>query len=157
MVSGMCLDRTGRYIYCAGYQDSLVLVLDTWADSVVTSVQTSVWAAARDPLAANRRTNRIYEAGYGIGYGQGIPVLRDSIPTGIEELKPVARISGIGSTMVGRSGPLRVEAVSEVYDASGSMVTVLRSGANDIGHLPLGVYFCRERLAGKTTRITIVR
>jgi DNA-binding beta-propeller fold protein YncE len=61
-ISGMCLGHTGNYIYCAGYPDSMMFVIDARGDSVLAAFRVPTTAADRDPLVANRRTNRIYEA-----------------------------------------------------------------------------------------------
>jgi hypothetical protein len=143
-VSGMCLDRTGRYIYCAGYEDTKVFIIDTRAGSVVTVINVPITAAAREPLAVNRRTNRIYEAEYWGTPNGWIPVIHDSMLIGLEELVPTERKSGVSPTLVSRSAPLRAATMAELYDASGRRVAALRPGMNDISRLAPGVYFVRE-------------
>ncbi|GEM_PF-924051 len=153
-VSGMCLDHTGDYVYSAGYEDSLVFVTDTRADSVVATVRTSTWAAARDPLVTNRRTSRIYEAQFGSMYGNGIPVIRDSLLIGLEELKSAPRPWCARPTLVSRSVPLRAVTRADLYDASGRKVAVLRPRLNDISQLVPGVYFLCEAQARAQAQAT---
>jgi len=157
MVSGMCLDHTGDYVYCAGYDDSVVTVIDTRKDTFVAEVRVSTYAAPREPLAANRKTNRIYEAQADQYHGNGIPVIRDSMLVGLEETKPKSRLSGVGPTVVRRGTPMRVHATSELWDATGRRALVLRPGPNDIRHLAPGVYFVRENQAQAQAQAEAVR
>jgi len=149
-VSGMCLDRTGEYIYCAGYEDSMMLVISARDDSIVATFRVTSTAAARDPLAANRRTNRIYEAGYAARNGIGIPVVRDSMLIGLEDLAPAECGQDISATVVSRNAPLRTSAPAELYDASGRGVVALREGQNDVSRLAPGVYFLRKLSAASS-------
>jgi YVTN family beta-propeller protein len=142
-VSGMILDHTGQYIYCAGYEDSLVPVIDTRKDSVMARIRVSTYAAARDPMALNRSTNRIYEAQYSQYDGSSIPVLRDSILVGLEETSQSCPVSYVGSTVVRRGAPMRISAAGELWDASGRRAANLKPGPNNISHLAPGVYFLR--------------
>jgi hypothetical protein len=152
MVSGMCLDHTGNYIYCAGYEDSMMFVIDVRGDSVVAEFSVPVTAAARSPLAVNRRTDRIYEAEYDYSPAGRIPVVHDSMLIGLEELVRTERKSGVSPTLVSRSAPLRAATMAELYDASGRRVAALRPGMNDISRLAPGVCFVSERLATGTSR-----
>jgi YVTN family beta-propeller protein len=144
MVSGMCLDRTGEYIYCAGYEDSMMLVISVRDDSIVATFRVTTIAAARDPLAANRLTNRIYEAQYFVYSGSGIPVVRDSLLIGLEELAQTECGPGVSPTVVNRNAPLRASTSADLYNASGRKTAVLEPGLNDISRLTPGVYFVRE-------------
>ena len=155
--SGMCLDHTGNYIYCAGYEDSMMFVIDTRADSVVAAFRVSTTAAARDPLAVNRRTNRIYEAQYFNQAGRGIPVVRDSMLIGLEELKSETRSASIYPTLVSSSAPLHSTTPAGFFDACGRRVAVLRSGLNDISRLAPGVYFVRQELQAASRKPQAVR
>jgi DNA-binding beta-propeller fold protein YncE len=160
MVSGMCLDHTGNYIYCAVYADSTMFVIDVRGDSVLSMFGVPTEAAARDPLVANRRTDRIYEAQYDVNFGfRGIPVVRDSMPIGLEELVSTERRPGVSPTLVSRSAPLRASVSAELYDASGRRVAALRQGLNDISQLVPGVYFLREAQAQAqaTEKLVIAR
>ncbi len=154
MVSGMCLDHTGEFIYCAGYEDSMMCVIDVRGDSVVSTFPVPTWAAARDPLVANRRTNRIYEASYDFHFGSGIPAVGDSMVLGLEELKSTEHVSVVGPTVVSRNAPLRASSPAGLYDASGRRVAVLRSGLNDVCQLVPGVYFLREAKAQAQAQAT---
>jgi DNA-binding beta-propeller fold protein YncE len=151
-VSGMCLDRTGRYIYCAGYEDTAVFVIDTHAESVVAVINVPITAAAYEPLAVNRQTNRIYEAEYWGTPDGWIPVIRDSMPIGLEELRPTGSPPRTCQAIIRRGVPLAAVRSANLYDASGRAVAALRPGPNDISHLAPGVYFVREELqvAGRT-------
>jgi YVTN family beta-propeller protein len=146
-VSGMILDHTGEYVYCAGYEDSLVPVIDTRKDSVIARIRVSTWAAPRDPLALNRNTKRIYEAQINQFNGSSIPVIRDSMLVGLEEMAQSHPASQVGSTVVRRGTPMIVPAGRDLWDASGRRSAVLRSGPNDISRLAPGVYFVREARA----------
>jgi YVTN family beta-propeller protein len=156
-VSGMCLDHTGGYIYCAGYEDSLMFVIDARADSIVATFRVTTTAAARDPLAVNRLAGRIYEAGYAAQNGIGIPVVRDSMLAGIEESNFWTGSPEGGSTVVSRSGLLRVSVICEFWDATGRRVAVLRPGLNAISHLAPGVYFVREEPQATGCRLQAAR
>jgi len=145
-VSGMCLDHTGNYIYCAVYADSVMFVIDVRGDSVVSTFPVPTWAAARDPLVANRTTNRIYEASYDFHFG-GIPVVRDSMLIGLEELVTMESRPGASPTLVSRSAPFRASISAELYDATGRKAATLRQGLNDISQLAPGVYFVRQAQA----------
>lgn len=141
-VSGMRLDHTGNYVYCTGYEVNVLLVIDTRTDSVLTMFDLP--SSTFGPPLLNRMTNRVYPS----SSGNPIPVVRDSMLIGLEELKSTERISGVGPTLVSRSVPFRSTTPAELYDASGRRVAVLRSGLNDIRRLAPGVYFVREEQAG---------
>jgi len=158
-VSGMCLDHTGKYIYCAGYEDSMMLVIDVSDDSIVTTFRVTTIAAARDPLTANRLTNRIYEAQYDyfVYFGGGIPVVRDSVLVGLEELAQAEYGVDDSPTVVNQNVPLRASSPADLFDASGRRAAVLESGLNDISHLAPGVYFIREESQAASPRPQAVR
>ena len=143
-VSGMILDHTGEYIYCAGYEDSLMVVVSAIDDSVTGRFRVTTTAAARSPLAANRLTNRIYEAGYAAQNGIGIPVVRDSMLVGVEEARPQCPLPAWLPTISSRSLSTCSSASAELFDASGRRVTTFRHGENDVSQLAPGVYFVRE-------------
>jgi DNA-binding beta-propeller fold protein YncE len=156
-VSGMCLDHTGDYIYCAGYGSATMLVIGVREDSVVAEVSVPVTAAARGPLAVNTRTHRIYEAEYDYRPAGRIPVIHDSMLIGLEELVPTERKSGVSPTMVSRNAPLRTATMAELHDASGRRVAVLRQGPNDISQLVPGVYFVRQEPQAASRKPQAVR
>ncbi len=145
-VSGMCLDHTGKYIYCAGYEDSMMLVIDVSDDSIVATFRVTTIAAARDPLTANRLTNRIYEAqfDYFVYFGEGIPVVRDSVLVGLEELAQAEYGVDDSPTVVNQNVTVRASSPADLFDASGRRAAVLESGLNDVSHLAPGIYFLRE-------------
>ncbi len=152
-VSGMRMDHTGAYVYCTGYQDSVLLVVDTRSDSLVASVELP--SMGFGPALLNSRTNRIYVTQYDAS--DGIPVVHDSMSVGLEELKTVARPLYTQPTLVSRSVPLRATAFAELWDASGRRRAALRPGLNDISHLARGIYFGRGMPEGSTTKIIVVR
>ena len=156
-VSGMCLDHTGDYMYCACSVDSLVLVMDTRVDSLVATVRLPTWPSIREPLNANRQTNRIYVAQHGSAYGNGIPVIRDSMSIGFEEIKAATPIPRIGPTVFHQGVPLPSETTANLYDASGRRVAALQLGLNDIGQLAPGVYFVREQPQAASLKPQAVR
>ncbi len=145
MIAGMCLDHTGSFVYCAALADSAVLVIDALSDSVVATVRLpSTRAATKNPLALNRTTNRIYVAQLDVvRIGNEIPVIRDSMLIGLEELVQSSPARYVGPTVVRRGTPMRASATSELWDATGRRAALLRSGPNDINHLAPGVYFVK--------------
>ncbi len=146
MISDMCLDHTGNFVYCASMADSALLVIDVRGDSAVATVRLPPsMAAEKNSLVLNRVTNRIYVAQYDYyRYGDVIPVIRDSMLVGLEELASEKRALGIGPTAIRRGTPMRIWVASELWDATGRRVAVLSVGLNDISHLAPGVYFVRE-------------
>ena len=124
------------------------MVVGTSVDTIVAAVRTSACAAPRDPLAANRRTNRIYEAGYGVGHGSGIPVIRDSGLIGLEGPEPALSMPRTEATMLSRGVPYRTAVSSVLLDISGREVLNLKPGANDVRRLAPGVYFVRDEGRG---------
>jgi YVTN family beta-propeller protein len=145
MISDMCLDHTGSFVYCAALTDSALLVIDARVDSVVATVRLPPsMAAKKNSLVLNRATNRIYVAQYDeYRYGDVIPVIRDSMLIGVTELKPSSPSRCVGPTVVNRGTPMRVCATSELWDATGRRAAILTSGPNDISRLAPGVYFVR--------------
>jgi hypothetical protein len=157
MVSGMCLDRTGNYIYCAVYADTMMFVIDVRGDSVLSMFGVPTEAAARDPLVANRRTDRIYEAQYFANFGSGIPVIRDSILIGLEEQGP-SQVPPKGPQTILRCGvPLSTSQPACLCDASGRVVVTLRPGPNDISHIAPGVYFLWQTQAHAVRKVVGAR
>ncbi|MCX6841199.1 MAG: hypothetical protein NTX53_02795 [candidate division WOR-3 bacterium] len=152
-ISGMCLDHTGNYLYCTGCEDSVVFIIDTRADSVVASVRLPSLPAG--PPVLNSRTDRIYAAQYRIS--DNIPVIRDSMLVGFEELKTTELTSSVGTTLVSRGMPLLASTPAELFSASGRRMAFLRTGTNYIGHLTAGVYFRREKSEGRTSKVIVVR
>jgi hypothetical protein len=142
-VSGMCLDHTGNYVYCTGYEDSVMFIIDTRTDSAVASVRLPSLPAG--PPVLNSRTSRIYAAQYQVS--NNIPVVRDSMLIGLEELESAGPTPRTDPTMLRRGVPLSSEAAADLYDAFGRVAAVLRPGLNDISRLAQGVYFAREQAA----------
>jgi hypothetical protein len=164
MIADMCLDHTGDFVYCAALVDSALLVIDTRVDSVVVTVRLPPsMAAKKNSLVLNRATGRLYEAQTDVyRYGDVIPVIHDSMLVGVEELASAEYMPCVGPTVVSRGTPMRVLATSELWDATGRRVAVLRSGPNDINHLAPGVYFVRQassvrRDASSVTKVVVTR
>jgi DNA-binding beta-propeller fold protein YncE len=159
MISDMCLDHTGKFVYCASMSDSALLVMDARVDSVVATVRLPPsWAAKKNSLVLNRATGRLYEAQTGVyRYGDVIPVVRDSMLVGLEDLASAEYLPGVGPTLVRRGAPMRVRTTSGLWDATGRRAAVLQSGPNDISHLAAGVYFVREELQASSCKSEAAR
>jgi hypothetical protein len=149
--SGMCLDHTGDYIYCTSYGDASVMVMDTKGDSLLAILD--LHDQGFGPPLLNRATNRVYLS----QIGSPIPVIRDSMLVGVEELAQVIPSRLGGPTVVSRGTPTRVPAAGELWDATGRRAAVLRSGPNDLSHLAPGVYFVREQLQASSPKPQAVR
>ena len=121
-ISGMYLGSTGNHVYCAASVDSAVLVIDARTDSVVATVRIPTWPSAREPLNPNQRISRIYVSQHGSDYGNGIPVIRDSMPIGLAESKPAGPSCRVARTMISRGSPMYVTKSTGLYDASGTKV-----------------------------------
>lgn len=157
MVDDMCSDATGRYVYCTGPPETL-LVLDNRNGGAVHRVgipgmggwSVNVW------LRANRRTGRIY---VGPGWSDGrLIVIRDSVVVvGAKESMETANAPALPPTVVNRAVPFRSPTRGDLYDASGRRVAALRPGTNDISHLSPGVYFVREEAQGSGRKPQPVR
>jgi len=150
-VSGTCLDHTGDYVYCSGYEVSLVFVMDARTDSVVDTLPLPYGGFG--PPLPNRLTRRIYPS----ASGNPIQVIRDSMLIGLEDLAPAECSPGISPTVVNRNAPLCTSAPAVLYDASGRGVVVLRQGQNDVSRLAPGVYFVREERAQAWAQAQAVR
>ncbi|MBN2464154.1 hypothetical protein JXD38_00825, partial [candidate division WOR-3 bacterium] len=165
MISDMCLDHTGNFVYCASMADSALLVLDARGDSAFATVRLPpTMAAEKNSLALNRATNRIYIAQYDYyRYGDEIPVIRDSMLIGVEELAPPIPSRFAGATVVRRGIPMRVSETGELWDAAGRKAATLKAGLNDMSRLAPGVYFVRQGLGtrgeglGRTRKVVVTR
>jgi YVTN family beta-propeller protein len=148
-IAGMCLDRSGNYVYCVPYSsfDTTAIVIDARADSVVSRFALPpMIVAQKNSIVPNRVTNRIYVAQYDyLTYGNEIPVIRDSMLVGLEELASASPSRWVGPTVVRRGTPVHTVAASVLWDATGREACALREGLNDVSHLAPGVYFMRER------------
>jgi len=147
MVSGMCLGPTGDYIYCAVYADTMMFVIDVRGDSVLSMFPVPIAAAARDPLAVNTLTHRVYEAEYDYLMPVGrIPVVHDSIRADIGE-SPKPQTVGYMPRATVVHGMLFVSnggsSMSCLLDAIGRRVMQLRPGPNDVSRLAPGIFFVR--------------
>jgi DNA-binding beta-propeller fold protein YncE len=167
-VSDMCLDHTGRYVYCVPRSsfDTTATVLDAWGDSVVSRFMLPpMIVAEKDALAANRATNRIYVTQHDeYTHGNEIPVIRDSIVVGlVEQGAATISVRSGEPTLLRRGTPLQVSTDAELWDATGRRAAVLKSGPNDISLLAPGVYFIRQGLGtrgeglGKTRKVVVTR
>jgi YVTN family beta-propeller protein len=123
----LCYNLPANKVYCANYGSDNVTVIDRETDSVLVTIGVGDGPGA---FCYNPQQNRVYVANT---LGSSISVLRDSMPSGIEEsLKPQASSSRPAATVVRGLPPGTV-----VFDAMG------RSVANP----GPGVYFVREQSA----------
>ena len=134
----MCPDHTGRYIYCTGYRDSVLIVMDTRRDSVLTRIPLP--SSTFGPPLLNRATNRVYPS----ESGDPIPVIRDSMLAGLQERDFGNCVMSCHPTIMRRSAPMMSATAAELWNVSGRRAAVLRPGQNDLGRLAPGVYFVRE-------------
>jgi YVTN family beta-propeller protein len=129
-------DRANRKVYCANRGSDDVTVIACDGDTVVATIGVGTSPVA---LAWNPAYMRTYVACYG---NHSVAVIRDSVQSGIVNdaapfapagLRPSASVSG-GRLLLLSSGR------AAMVDLSGRHVADLRPGANDIRHLPPGVY-----------------
>jgi YVTN family beta-propeller protein len=138
--SGMCLDRTGNYVYCSGATDSFFCTIDTRTDSVVNRTRVP---RNLQGFVCNQRRHRIYAWAWDAA--SHIPVIYDSAGAGLYEAEAEPVCGPPCATLVSRTKPLWDAATATLYDASGRRVAALQPGFNDIGHVVPGVYFlCEE-------------
>jgi hypothetical protein len=134
---GVCDDRTGDYVYFAGYRE--LVVADARTDSIVSSVGLLV---STQFLVPDRATNRLYVGG---STDSVIQVVYDSVIFAGLQAAPRSPVHAtLAQTLLSRSVPLRSATEAVLFDASGRRVAVLRSGPNDISRLAPSVYFVRE-------------
>jgi DNA-binding beta-propeller fold protein YncE len=137
-----CLDRTGRYLFCASPYDSCLRVYDTQSDSLVVVYPQLPFP----PLAVTPNPDQgcIY-----VGCQDVILVYPD-VPPGVceqpgtpipPELPPQTVVRNI--LYLPEAAGSKPRAVS-LLDATGRKVMDLEPGANDISRVAPGVYFVRE-------------
>ena len=137
----LCIDHSGRYLFCAGYLDNRLRVYDMQADS-----QVSAYVELPSPpfcITPNPDQGCIY-----VGCQDAILVCPD-VPPGVGEAMNDERgVMSIGASIV-RGVLLLAESpgTSCLMDVSGRKVMGLKSGANDVRALAPGVYFVREAQA----------
>ena len=158
-ISGMCLDHTGNFVYCAVEFSPVVEVIDARVDSIVANVDLPPMEAAEtNPLVLNRATGRIYEAQTDVyTSGNEIPVIRDSIVSGVQELTRTSPSRFVGPTVVRRGSPIRVSTRAELWDVAGRRAAALKVGLNNIEWLAPGVYFVREEPQAPSCKPQAVR
>jgi hypothetical protein len=165
-VSDMCLDHTGKFVYCVASNqfDTTAIVIDPRSDSVVARFMLPpMIAAEKDALVPNCATNRIYVAQSAVyTYGNEIPVIRDSMLVGLHELGAASTPVRLGEpTILRRGTPLRASRDAALWDATGRRASVLSVGLNSTERLAPGVYFMREepsatRYASQAIRKVVV-
>jgi DNA-binding beta-propeller fold protein YncE len=163
IITAMCDDVTGRYVYCAALRtegpyvvSETLLVVDTQCDSIVSGVSLpGMVLGAGEWLVPNRRTGRIYAGGW--APNGRLLAIRDSVVIGLEEWRHAKTGSVMQQTVVSRCVPLLSAAEADLYDASGRRAGVLRAGPNDISRLVPGVYFVRERPKAQSLERQVVR
>ena len=145
-IAGMCVDGTGTFVYCAAMFSPVVGVIDTRVDSVVAHVDLPpIEVAMKNPLAPNRATNRIYVAQTDVyPSGNDIPVIRDSIVVGLEEVVASRHSRPVAQSVLKRGASMWALVGGALLDATGRKALVLRTGLNDISRLAPGVYFVRD-------------
>jgi len=145
LTSGMCLDRSGNYVYASGSTDTLFYTIDTRTDRVVNRMHVPLNLQG---LVLNESTHRIYcEPYWDDSYQLGracISVIYDSAGVGLydELAKPVDSAPYV--TFIRRGKPLCSAEAAVLYDATGRSAAILRTGSNNINHLAPGVYFVRK-------------
>jgi hypothetical protein len=156
--SGMCLDRSGDYVYASGSTDTLFYTIDTRTDSVVKRFRVPLNLQG---FALNPRTHRIYcEPYWDDCYQLGracISVIYDSAGVSLcdELAKPVDSAPYV--TFIRRGKPLCSAEAAVLYDATGRSAAVLRPGLNDITYLVLGVYFWQSSADRQARKVLILR
>jgi len=150
IIQAMCVDATGRYVYCTSFNasdfsDEPLIVIDAYGDSIVSYINIPTirgGLATGQWLLANRRTGLLYASPGPDGW---LTVIRDSVVVGIAESGRGAKMPARLQTLVRRTAPLRLPFAASLYDKSGRRVVVLRQGPNDVSRLAAGVYFLCEK------------
>jgi YVTN family beta-propeller protein len=141
-----CLDHTGRYMFCACYDDRSLKVYDTQTDSLVAVYPHVPQYPVDVRLTTCPELGRIY-----VSCRDVILVYSDA-PSGVNETSNAeVQATGRMPTVV-RDVLLMPEAVFDqrlavgacLSDVSGRTAMTLRQGANDLRGLAPGVYFVQE-------------
>jgi len=139
LYGGACLDRTGRYLFCASY-DTLS-VYDVRSDSLLAVYPQLQFPPLR--IMSNPDLGYIY-----VAYQDGVLTYSDA-PPGIEETMNDERgvmnreASVVRGVLFLALGPSSSPSTSCLLDVGGRRVQDLRPGANDVSRLGPGVYFLR--------------
>jgi hypothetical protein len=139
----VCLDHTGRYLFCASHLDSTLRVYDTELDSLVAAYPFLPPPSTNPAVTASSEQHRIY-----LGCIDVILVYPDA-PPGVEEATNDGRgMMNRGASVVGDilflpGATSRKSQAASLMDASGRKVMDLEPGANDVRALAPGVYFIR--------------
>jgi DNA-binding beta-propeller fold protein YncE len=136
LYSGVCLDRTGRYVFCASY-DTLS-VYDMRSDSLLACIQLQF-----PPL----RIMSNPDLGYVYLACQDMVLVYPDAPPGIEEaVNDEREVMSAGVSVVRGVlflPPTLLSPPSLLLSVDGRKVLDLKSGANDVRGLAPGVYFVR--------------
>jgi len=144
-----CLDHTGRYLFCACYNDSSLSVYDTQTDSMVAAYL-HVQHLVDVKLAASPELGRIY-----VPCPDVILAFSDT-PPGVEEAAQPCTRKWQGPSLVSMISPLVVHQPSVLLDAVGRKVLDARPGLHCLTGQRAGVYFLRNSTDGKTVKILLV-
>jgi hypothetical protein len=131
-----------------------VVVFDAGTGSVTASIACGEYPSI---MAHNPVENRVYVLDID---GWTIFVIRDSMPTGVEE-SPGANLQTMSVPNIVRGVLLLGEVDSrqqtgyraELLDVAGRSVMELQSGANDVSRLTPGVYFMHSTIANPQATI----
>jgi hypothetical protein len=156
VTGGVSLDHTGRYLFCVSYIDTCLRVYDTQSDNLAALYEhLPAWSSS---VTANPEQRRIY-----VGCRDLILVYPDA-PPGIEETPSgEVRAAKLGPTVVRGvlflqrdRGPGTEDRVA-LLDIAGRVVMNLQPGANNVGHLGVGVYFIREQPQAASRKLQAAR
>ncbi len=133
-------------VYCVNYRSCDVSVIDAATNEVVVTIPVDSYPTA---IAWNTAQNRTYVACSPPGSNGRIYVLRDTMPSGVEEShKPQASSSKPEPTILFGASSIERLASSVIFDATGRRVANLRSG----------VYFVRDAQAqAQAIRKVVIR
>ena len=151
MSYGAAGDRTGDYVYFAGFYDAIAAV-DTRDDSTVSAVHLPYGIM---DIVQNTRTHRMY---LNCVNESIIQVVYDSVIfAGLQAAPGTPAQAARPQTLLNRSVPLRCAAREVLFDAAGRRTAVLKPGSNDISSLAPGVYFIREEPQAASCKPQAVR
>ena len=153
-LTAMVCDTIAGKLYCADAEHQALLVIDCATNRVVQVIDAG---AAPAGLAWSPAYRRVFVANEA---GSSVSVIADTAVAGLEGSQPTAFAWQPSGTII--RGVLRLAQTSNrkpqaasLMDAGGRRVMDLKPGANDVRHLPAGVYFVRGE--GWTRKEVIAR
>jgi hypothetical protein len=152
LYSGVCLDHTGRYLFCASYDT--MSVYDMRSDSLLACIQL---------LSPPLRIMSNPDLGYIYLACQDVVLVYPDAPPGVEETTSAeVRATNRGPTVV--HGVLNLQSAINnlqsdivLLSVDGRKVLDLHPGANDVRALAPGVYFVREGGLSREQRVAGIR